>query len=65
MGMTIEEAKKLDPFLCSDCSSEDDDKQPLNSFHVEPKVKNLLHTLDSLRSSSITVRQCISSQQVS
>ncbi|XP_049352436.1 chromatin remodeling protein EBS-like isoform X1 [Solanum verrucosum] len=38
MGMTIEEAKKLDPFLCSDCSSEDDAKRPLNSFHVEPKL---------------------------
>lgn len=39
MGMTIDEAKKLDPFLCSDCSSEDDAKRPLNSFHVEPKVE--------------------------
>ncbi|XP_047269032.1 chromatin remodeling protein EBS isoform X2 [Capsicum annuum] len=37
MSMTIEEAKKLDPFLCSLCSSKDADKRPLNSFHVEPK----------------------------
>ncbi|CAN4109902.1 unnamed protein product [Withania somnifera] len=36
MGMTIEEAKKLEHFLCSDCSSEDDTKRPLNSFHVSP-----------------------------
>ncbi|XP_015169187.1 BAH and coiled-coil domain-containing protein 1-like isoform X4 [Solanum tuberosum] len=36
MGMTIDEAKKLEHFLCSDCSSEDETKRPLNSFHVSP-----------------------------
>ncbi|XP_009606080.1 uncharacterized protein [Nicotiana tomentosiformis] len=36
MGMTIEEAKKLDYFLCSDCSSEHDAEQPLNTVHVSP-----------------------------
>ncbi|KAL2245845.1 UNVERIFIED_CONTAM: Chromatin remodeling protein EBS [Sesamum indicum] len=36
MGMTIEEAKKLDHFLCSDCSSDDDTRRSLNSFPVSP-----------------------------
>lgn len=36
MGMTIEEAKKLDQFLCSDCASDDDAKRPLNPFPVSP-----------------------------
>ncbi|GER48225.1 PHD finger family protein / bromo-adjacenthomology (BAH) domain-containing protein [Striga asiatica] len=36
MGMTIEEAKKLDQFLCSDCSSDDDGKRSMNSFPVSP-----------------------------
>ena len=36
MGMTIEEAKKLDHFLCSDCSSDDDAKRSLNAFPVSP-----------------------------
>lgn len=44
MGMTIEEAKKLDHFLCSDCSSDDDAKRSLNSFPVsttdEGKVRD-------------------------
>ncbi|KAL8209651.1 hypothetical protein R6Q57_006383 [Mikania cordata] len=31
MGMAIEEAKKLDLFLCSDCSSVDDAKRPSNA----------------------------------
>lgn len=43
MGMTIEQAKKLEHFLCSDCTSEDDAKRSLNSFPVspisEPKVR--------------------------
>uniref|UniRef100_A0A9I9ELV6 Thioredoxin domain-containing protein n=1 Tax=Cucumis melo TaxID=3656 RepID=A0A9I9ELV6_CUCME len=36
MGMTIEEAKKLDHFLCSDCSSENEAKRSLNAFSVSP-----------------------------
>lgn len=36
MGMTIEEAKKLDHFLCSDCSADDDTKRSLNAFPVSP-----------------------------
>ncbi|XP_010323856.1 chromatin remodeling protein EBS-like isoform X2 [Solanum lycopersicum] len=36
MGMSIDEAKTLEHFLCSDCSSEDETKRPLNSFHVSP-----------------------------
>lgn len=39
MGMTIEEAKKLDHFLCSDCSSDDDPKRSLNAFSVSPSVE--------------------------
>lgn len=39
MGMSIEDAKKLEHFLCSDCSSEDDTKKPVNnSFSVSPSV---------------------------
>ncbi|KAL8239377.1 hypothetical protein R6Q59_015944 [Mikania micrantha] len=36
MGMAIEEAKKLDLFLCSDCSSVDDAKRPSKAFPVTP-----------------------------
>lgn len=36
MGMTIEEAKKLDHFLCSDCVAEVDPKKESNSFSVSP-----------------------------
>ena len=41
MGMTIEEAKKLDHFLCSDCSSDDDAKRSLNSFPVSPSIEKV------------------------
>ncbi|KAL6535921.1 hypothetical protein OROMI_019817 [Orobanche minor] len=34
MGMAIEEAKKLERFLCSDCSSDDETKRSMNSFPV-------------------------------
>ncbi|KAK1307486.1 hypothetical protein QJS10_CPA10g01700 [Acorus calamus] len=36
MGMTIEQAKKLEHFLCSDCSSEDDAKRSVNAYTVSP-----------------------------
>ena len=36
MGMTIEEAKKLDHFLCSDCASEEDPKKASNTFSASP-----------------------------
>ncbi|PPS16241.1 hypothetical protein GOBAR_AA04325 [Gossypium barbadense] len=43
MEMTIEEAKRLDHFLCSDCTSEDAAKRSMNTFRVsaslEPKVR--------------------------
>ena len=45
MGMTIEEAKKLDHFLCSDCSSDDDAKRSLNAFPVSPSVETKVRTL--------------------
>ena len=34
--MTIEEAKKLDHFVCSECSSDDDMKKPQATFPVSP-----------------------------
>ncbi|OMO84776.1 hypothetical protein COLO4_21858 [Corchorus olitorius] len=39
MGMTIEEAKKLDHFLCTDCSAEDDAKRSMNAFPVSPSLE--------------------------
>ena len=36
MGMTIEEAKKLEHFVCSECSSDDDMKKPHATFSVSP-----------------------------
>lgn len=39
MGMTIEEAKKLEHFLCSDCSSDDDAKKALHTFPVSPSLE--------------------------
>ncbi|MQL93967.1 hypothetical protein Taro_026603, partial [Colocasia esculenta] len=36
MGMTIEQAKKLDHFLCSDCDSEDVSKRSQNTSPVSP-----------------------------
>ncbi|KAA0052826.1 protein mlo2-like isoform X2 [Cucumis melo var. makuwa] len=39
MGMTIEEAKKLDHFLCSDCSSKNEANRSLNAFPVSPSAE--------------------------
>ena len=36
VGMTIEEAKKLDRFMCSECSSDDDVKKPQTVFSDSP-----------------------------
>lgn len=36
VGMTIEEAKKLDHFVCSECASEDDAKRTQNGFSSSP-----------------------------
>ncbi|TKY66453.1 Lysine-specific demethylase PHF2 [Spatholobus suberectus] len=36
VGMTIEEAKKLDHFVCSECSTDDDMKKPQATFSVSP-----------------------------
>lgn len=36
VGMTIEEAKKLDRFLCSECSSDDEVKRSQNGFASSP-----------------------------
>jgi hypothetical protein len=47
MGMTIEEAKKLEHFLCSECSSDDDAKRSLNAFPVSPSVEAKVRTLAS------------------
>ncbi|KAG8489429.1 hypothetical protein CXB51_017844 [Gossypium anomalum] len=52
MEMTIEEAKRLDHFLCSDCTSEDDAKRSMNTFPVsaslEPKVRAFMFMMNSL-----------------
>jgi hypothetical protein len=34
--MTIEEAKKLDHFVCAECSSDDDVKKSQNGFTSSP-----------------------------
>lgn len=34
--MTIEEAKKLDHFVCAECSSDDDVKKSQNGFTASP-----------------------------
>ncbi|PWA36970.1 Bromo adjacent homology (BAH) domain-containing protein [Artemisia annua] len=39
MGMTIEDAKKLEQFMCSECISDGDAKGPLNSFPVAPSAE--------------------------
>ncbi|KAI3847776.1 hypothetical protein MKW98_026266 [Papaver atlanticum] len=39
MGMTIEQAKKLERFLCSDCSSEDEVKRSPSKFPVSPSAE--------------------------
>lgn len=36
VGMTIEEAKKLEHFVCSECSSDDDVKRSQNGFTSSP-----------------------------
>ncbi|CAF2026483.1 unnamed protein product [Brassica napus] len=36
VGMTIEEAKKLDHFVCAECSSDDDVKKSQNGFAASP-----------------------------
>lgn len=36
MGVTIEEAKKLDHFVCAECSSDDDIKKPQTTFSSSP-----------------------------
>ncbi|XP_056171197.1 chromatin remodeling protein EBS-like isoform X1 [Syzygium oleosum] len=39
MGMTIEDAKTLDRFLCSDCSPDDHANRSLNHFPVSPSIE--------------------------
>lgn len=36
VGMTIEEAKKLEHFVCSECSSDDEVKRSQNGFASSP-----------------------------
>ncbi|XP_073220038.1 chromatin remodeling protein EBS-like isoform X2 [Cicer arietinum] len=36
VGVTIEEAKKLDHFMCAECSSDDDIKKPQTTFSSSP-----------------------------
>ncbi|XP_065875233.1 chromatin remodeling protein EBS-like isoform X2 [Euphorbia lathyris] len=39
MGMTIEEAKRLDRFMCSNCSSDDDANRSLNAYPASPFIE--------------------------
>jgi hypothetical protein len=61
MGMTIEEAKKLENFLCSECSSDDDAKRSLNAFPVSPSVEAKVRTLASSQSLCVYVVHLLSS----
>ncbi|KAL5677453.1 hypothetical protein ACJX0J_013584, partial [Zea mays] len=36
MGMTIEQAKKIDHYMCSDCAEKNGAKRPSNSYPVSP-----------------------------
>jgi protein-arginine kinase activator protein McsA len=36
MGMTIEQAKKIDNFLCAECAKENGTKRPSNSYPSSP-----------------------------
>jgi hypothetical protein len=36
MGMTIEQAKKIDHYMCSDCAKENGAKRTSNSYPVPP-----------------------------
>jgi len=36
MGMTIEQAKKIDHYMCSDCAKENGAKRTSNSYLVPP-----------------------------
>lgn len=56
MGMTIEEAKKLDHFLCSDCSSENEAKRSLNAFPVSPSAEAKVRDVDSFLYMSYTAK---------
>ncbi|EPS58147.1 hypothetical protein M569_16669 [Genlisea aurea] len=38
MGMTIEEARMLDKFLCTDCSSDDDIRRSMHEFPTSPEL---------------------------
>lgn len=57
--MTIEEAKKLDHFVCSECSSDDDMKKPQATFPLSPaddsKVRLPVFNLKQFRNTSILV----------
>ncbi|CAH9060401.1 unnamed protein product [Cuscuta europaea] len=39
MGSSIDEIKKLEHFVCSDCSGEEEAREQMNSFHVSPQAE--------------------------
>lgn len=43
--MTIEEAKKLDHFVCSECASDDDVKRSQNGFSTSPAADGKVRLL--------------------
>ena len=42
--MTIEEAKNLEQFVCSECSSDDDVKKTQNGFTASPGADSKVHS---------------------
>ncbi|CAA6670039.1 unnamed protein product [Spirodela intermedia] len=49
MGMTIEEAKKLEHFVCADCATKDKSKRALNLLSVSSLSENKIRSYDSKR----------------
>lgn len=45
VGMTIDEAKKLDHFVCSECASDDDVKRSQNGFSASPTTDGKVRVL--------------------
>lgn len=56
MGMTIEQAKKLDHFLCADCVKENGTKRPSNSYPASSNSDSKVGYLTSI--SWLTVYRC-------
>ncbi|THU54595.1 hypothetical protein C4D60_Mb10t26770 [Musa balbisiana] len=60
MGMTIEQAKKLDHFLCSDCDSQNDAERSMNGFPASPSSEPKLVLKSSIHLTYAYDTFCIS-----